>query len=386
VYQFSNTVLGTQNQPPRWQVCVQLVQQFMPFALSVPYVQYFYNDNLTPVVTKMVQNIQSAFMKMANNTFGPNESLLNLMQSKMNAMTVSVGYPSWINDVDILNYVYQNVSVGGNHFNNVLKLRAASALFDYSLLGTPLTKANWTLNPTSVSVVYQQQLNLLEISAAAIQPPLYFTNGPSSINYGALGSFIGMAIASAFDFNGMQYNPQGNLQQWVSAADLSPFNSISSQLINQYNNYCPGQLNGTQAWGVCVNGTETLNMNFDNQYGMEAANIAYQTWLESSQGDPVPAGLTLTPQQLFYLAFAQNWCSSLRLQGIMDLTVNSDQSPPEFSVNGVISRSPNFTATFCTVGPSGNSTQSSAASPSSSSHFIITLSIPLLFSVIYAFQ
>ncbi|PIK33139.1 putative endothelin-converting enzyme 2 [Apostichopus japonicus] len=114
-------------------------------------------------------------------------------------------------------------------------------------------------------------------------------------------------------------------------------------MVDQYQQYTVESEGGT----IHVDGNYTLPENIADNGGLVIAYKAYQSWKSAHPADdhPLP-GLNLNPDQLYFLGFAQIWCS-FQTPEHAHLSVLSDQhAPDKYRVVGSISNSVEFAEAF----------------------------------------
>jgi predicted metalloendopeptidase len=94
---------------------------------------------------------------------------------------------------------------------------------------------------------------------------------------------------------------------------------------------------------VHVNGKLTLGENIADLGGVKLALKALKTKAASL---PPPAKGELTPEQEYFLGFAQGWCGKLRDEALRHQVATNPHSPPSFRVNGPVSNLPEFAQAF----------------------------------------
>lgn len=101
----------------------------------------------------------------------------------------------------------------------------------------------------------------------------------------------------------------------------------------------------------------TLGENIADNGGIKEAYYAYKNWVEQNGPENVLPELNYDQQELFWISFAQTWCSKSK-DDYSRLTINTKiHSPHEFRVNGPISNMPKstFAKDFnCAVGTKMN--------------------------------
>jgi len=109
---------------------------------------------------------------------------------------------------------------------------------------------------------------------------------------------------------------------------------------------------------IPVNGRLTLGENIADNGGARASFRAYQAWVSANGKEPQLPGLDASPEQLFFLSFAQVWCSNTRPAVAKILALTDPHSPSQFRVNAVAMNSPEFSAAFqCPSGSKMNPTE-----------------------------
>ncbi len=93
-----------------------------------------------------------------------------------------------------------------------------------------------------------------------------------------------------------------------------------------------------------INGKLTLGENIADLGGMKLAYRALAIARERMKQTEVRPGFT--DEQLFFLGYAQAWCSKTRDENARLRVLTDPHSPPEFRVNGPLSNLPEFAAAF----------------------------------------
>jgi len=89
--------------------------------------------------------------------------------------------------------------------------------------------------------------------------------------------------------------------------------------------------------------------------GIKLAYVAYQEWKAQGGQDPELAGFT--PDQLFFVSYAQSWCTKATPEYLEQQVRTDPHSPPKFRVNGPLMNTPFFAEAFqCAEGTPMNPT------------------------------
>ncbi|KAK9869803.1 hypothetical protein WA026_003535 [Henosepilachna vigintioctopunctata] len=165
-----------------------------------------------------------------------------------------------------------------------------------------------------------------EIPPGILNQPFFDSDRPKYMNYGAMGYVIGHEIIHGFDDMGKQYDKDGNLFDWWEPASNKSFHEKAQCIVQQYANLTNEKINMT------LNGINTQGENIADNGGIKLAYIAYQKWLQRNKVEPQLPGLKFTPQQLFWIAAASNWCSKVRPEMEKLAIMNDFHSPNYYRV------------------------------------------------------
>ena len=102
--------------------------------------------------------------------------------------------------------------------------------------------------------------------------------------------------------------------------------------------------------GVHLNGKLTLGENGADNAGVR---LAYMALLSSLEDGTVSKEKLdgFTPQQRFFLGYAQIWCQNIRPEALKAGVRVDPHSPGEFRVDGVVQNMPEFASAFsCSAG------------------------------------
>ncbi|MGH2643773.1 MAG: M13-type metalloendopeptidase, partial [Chitinophagaceae bacterium] len=205
--------------------------------------------------------------------------------------------------------------------------------YDLNKLGKPTDKSQWNMTPPTVNAYYDPSFNEIVFPAGILQPPFYFQYGDDAVNYGAIGAVIGHEMTHGFDDQGSQYDKEGNLKNWWSKQDRAKFDAHAGQIVKQYDNYVVLD-------SVHVNGSLTEGENIADNGGLAIAYAAFQKTPEAHKDTLIDG---FTPDQRFFLAWAQVWRIKTRPQRLLWRINNDPHSPEEYRVDGPCS---NLTAFY----------------------------------------
>ena len=205
-----------------------------------------------------------------------------------------------------------------------------------SELGKPVDKEEWGMTPQTVNAYYDPTLNEIVFPAAIMQPPFFYADGDDAINYGAIGAVIGHEITHGFDDQGSKYDGKGNLNDWWTDKDREAFDARAKKLVDQYGKF-------EALPGVFVNGELTLGENIADLGGVSVAYQALQLSLKGKKKELIDG---LTPEQRFFVAYAQLWKGNIKDEALQQRIMTDPHSPGNYRVLGVVSNLPEFYQAF----------------------------------------
>jgi len=187
-----------------------------------------------------------------------------------------------------------------------------------------------------VNAYYNPSMNEIVFPAGILQAPFFSATADDAVNYGGMGSVIGHEISHGFDDQGSQYDAQGNLKNWWSTDDLSKFKERTTMVSNQYGAY-------TVLDSVRVNGDLTLGENIADMGGL---SVAYAALQKALAGKPRAEIDGFTPEQRFFLAWAQIWRQNISDQAQRQRIITDSHAPGRWRTNGPLSNMPEFAQAF----------------------------------------
>jgi putative endopeptidase len=216
----------------------------------------------------------------------------------------------------------------------------ASAQWAYndniSKLGKPVDKTEWGMTPPTVNAYYNPSFNEIVFPAGILQFPFFDGSADDALNYGGIGAVIGHEMTHGFDDQGRLYDATGNLANWWKAEDSTNFVTKANRVVDQFNTIVA--LDTTH-----VNGNLTEGENLADLGGL---NIAYEAFKKTKQGRSNEKIDGFTPDQRFFLSWAQVWRANTRPEEMASRLKTDPHSPNEFRCNVPISNMPEWYKAF----------------------------------------
>lgn len=325
-FSFSRILTGSKKLQPRWQRCVNEIDEGMGMALGEQYVKTAFPPEAKADALQMVNNLIAALGTDISTLpwMGPSTRAYAL--AKLHAMTKKIGYPEQWRD-------YSNLSITREaYITNVLSADAFEFRRELNKIGRPVDRSEWQMTPPTVNAYYDPSMNEIVFPAGILQPPFFDPHVAEAINYGDTGATIGHEMTHGFDDEGRQFDAHGNLKNWWTPADLSQFNSRAACIVNQFDGYTvDGILHEN---GKLVEGESIADLG--------GLVIAYNAFEKYMAGKPRVTIGGFTPEQLFFLGYAESWEQNIRPE-LERLRVSTDPHPiSRFRVNGPLSNMPAF--------------------------------------------
>jgi putative endopeptidase len=159
-----------------------------------------------------------------------------------------------------------------------------------------------------------------------------------AVNYGAIGAVIGHEITHGYDDQGRKFDADGNLNDWWSTKDAREFDRRAQQIVREYSAFEPLP-------GLHINGELTMGENIADVGGISIAFEALQRRLAK---DPTRRRTLdgLTPEQRFFLSFAQVWRENSQEQDLRRRLTIDPHSPGRYRAIGAVSNLPEFYLAF----------------------------------------
>lgn len=333
-FRFESAALGgARSNPPRWRHCVRQTDEALGFALGELYVRRELGPDGEERTGRIVRELARALRIDLAGVAWMDPATRDAAVSKLDRLVVQVGGPVTVPD-------YSGLTVRRNDFfRNVVAARRFHTLRALATVGKPVARDAWELTPATVNAAYLPARNALIFPAAVLQPPYYYRGAPDAVNFGALGAAVGHELTHGFDEAGLRRDGEGNVLDLWSPAVAEAFEARARCLVEQYAAYEPLP-------GVRLDGRLTLAENAADLGGLRLAWAALQA--ARAAGPPAePSRLAgFTPDQQFFVAYAQSWCGKLRDDGVARRAATDPHAPPRFRVNGPLSNMPEFARAF----------------------------------------
>ncbi|HYC59997.1 MAG TPA: M13 family metallopeptidase [Thermoanaerobaculia bacterium] len=336
-FAFRQTALsGTKENAPRWQRCVRAADANIGEILGQEYVKRAFTPEAKDKMNELIDNLVAALREDIPTLAWMGPETKQTALAKLEAFRRRIGYPDkWID--------YSTLDVSRDSYAaNVAAARAFNVRRAASRVGKPDDPNEWgNFTPSTVNASYNATRNNITFPAGILQPPFYDPNADDAYNYGGIGMVIGHEMTHGFDDQGAKFDPEGNLRNWWTEKDLEAFHNSADCIIKQYS-----------AWNV----EEGLNLNGELVTGEAIADLggltlALRAYRKSLVGKPRLTVDGYSPEQRFFLGFAQVWGQNMAPEEARRRALTDPHAPGPARVNLTVSNMPEFQDTWnCTAG------------------------------------
>jgi endothelin-converting enzyme/putative endopeptidase len=332
---FSKTLRGVPALRARWKRCVALVDSELGEALGQEFVKRAFGPELKDKTNTMTKQIETAMEQDINQLNWMSEATKKNALEKLHSIVNKIGYPDKWRD-------YTSVDIKATDFlGNVERATQFEAKRQLNKIGKPLDRGEWTMTPPTVNAYYDPQMNDINFPAGVLQPPLYDPKMDDAPNYGNTGGTIGHELTHGFDDEGRQFDAHGNLKDWWTEQDAKNFTDRAQCIVDQYATY-------TVVDDIKINSKLTEGEDVADLGGLI---LAWMAWKEQTKSMQLENRDGLTPEQRFFVGYAQWACENDRPENLRVSAMTDPHSPGKYRVNGLVVNMPQFEKAFsCKAG------------------------------------
>ena len=167
---------------------------------------------------------------------------------------------------------------------------------------------------------------------------MFDINADAAANYGSIGVVIGHEMTHGFDDQGRLFTKEGNVENWWTEEDAAGFKKPCDAMTEYFNTL----------WVIKdelhANGVLTLGENLADHGGLNIAYNAFQLW--QNEHGKLSDDNGFTPEQRFFLSYANVWAGSTSPEMLRYLTMLDVHSVDHLRVNGALSQCPYWYEAF----------------------------------------
>lgn len=327
---FDHILRGVPARQPRWKHCVAQVDTLLGEALGQEFVARTFGPQIKEATLNMTRQIEQAMREDIEGLAWMSAPTKRQALAKLDAIVNKIGYPDHWRD-------YGSVRVErGDYYGDAQRAIEFESKRQLAKIGKPLDRSEWQMTPQTVNAYFDPQINDINFPAGVLIPPLYDPQLDDAPNYGDTGGTIGHELTHGFDDEGRKFDAAGNLKDWWTDADAKKFEDRTKCIVDQYAQYVVVD-------DIRINSRLTLGEDVADLGGLILAHMA---WLAQTAGETPQAKDGLTPEQRFFVGYAQWACENERPENLRLHAKIDPHSPGRYRVNGLIVNLPEFARAF----------------------------------------
>ncbi len=329
---FGRKLMGQQQPEPRWKRAISTIDSEIGEALGKIYVDGYFDQTASRKANELVGDIIAVMRDRLETLPWMTEDTRRQAVAKLDSLNVKIGHPAAFRDYTGLTVMVDDY-VGNIRRAEEFELRRQTAR-----VGQQVDRNEWLMTPQTVNAYYEPTRNEIVFPAGILQPPFFDAKMDTAVNYGGIGAVIGHEITHGFDDQGRLYDASGNLKNWWKPEDEREFKARASTVIREYSEQ-------EALPKMFINGDMTQGENIADMGGL---SIAYEALQRRLKKDPQLAQTIdgLTPDQRFFISFAQVWRQSITEQELKRRLTIDEHSPAKYRATIPVINHPEFDRAF----------------------------------------
>ncbi|MBR6081457.1 MAG: M13 family metallopeptidase [Salinivirgaceae bacterium] len=331
-FHFDRQIMGGQvSMPPRWKLMIEAMKNNFDDVISELYIERHFPQETKNHVVEIAENVRAALAEHISQATWMQDSTKAKALKKLSCTRLKIGYPPQRND-------FSSLTMCDNFTTNVLNVLKNNFEYEMSFIGKVNDHSQWyEVVPFEANIYNVANQNEVILPAAFMQPPYFFANGDDAVNYGSLGAALGHEMTHGFDPQGRQYGNHGELSDWWAESDKEAFDCQLQKLIDRFNSFIV--IDSMHADGEFTVGENTADLG-----GLVVAYTAFSKTEQWKDQTKLIDGLT--PDQRFFIAYAQSWAGSYRDEEIRNRTKTDPHSLVWFRIEGPLPNIDAFVKAF----------------------------------------
>ncbi|XP_055851392.1 neprilysin-2-like [Episyrphus balteatus] len=341
------------------QYCVTQIKKTMPLILTYFYVKEHFSKDDQKEVEEMIVQLRASFIKLIQSSdWLDTESRIGNEKTIQN-LKASVGEV-----VDPMSDIYireiKKINLTDNFaMNNLEASKHRINMRHYAFMQENLdnkTSPFEVLNAIQVNAFYDLIKHGIYVLPGVLFPPVYHKYLPQSVKYGGLGYIIGHEMVHSLDFRGREFEKYFQRHSAWSEASAKMVTNRSLCFAEHHRNYTVPVLD------IKLNKTKNTKESIADAGGLREAFDTYRSVYQEAvknkikdfeQMENLP-GLELTPDQTFFLSFAQVYCAKYEPKHYWS-EIYEDHPMDRYRVISPLQNLEEFSMTFnCSLGTSMN--------------------------------
>uniref|UniRef100_A0A0N5AXE2 Neprilysin n=1 Tax=Syphacia muris TaxID=451379 RepID=A0A0N5AXE2_9BILA len=312
-YEFKANQTGIRDAPlpERWEDCLFLSLIMLDMPVGKLYVDnYFDKERAMVKMNEMTKYFKNELILQLRKSDWMDSTTRQRAIEKAEYVEYKSGYPPYIYNETWMKAIWTFPEIP-NKPESLLKLtiriKLARVLEELNRLKVPFDRSTWFQGPAQVDAYYAPNLNEMR----------------------------------------RRYDKLGNLYDWWDTETAEKFFDRTECFVKQYNSI------RVQEAGLNLNGKLSVGENIADNGGVKIALMAYKSWLKDHTGGEaaLPGFQNFTTEQLFFLAYANNWCSMARPKHYVQVIMNDVHAPSKYRAIVPLQNRPEFAEAYhCKLG------------------------------------
>ncbi|GAB2841129.1 M13 family metallopeptidase [Ferruginibacter profundus] len=313
-FDYQKAISGQKEITPRWQRMASLIDGSIGDMLGQLYVARYFKPEAKQRMLEMVNNLQQTFAGRIKSLSWMSEETKAKALIKLMAITKKIAYPDkWKEYEGVViskDALLQNVRNAGKWAYN----------YNITKLGQPINRNEFNFTTPTVNASYNSIQNTITFPAGILQFPFFDFGADDAVNYGGIVAVIGHEMTHGFDDQGRQSDADGSLRDWWTKEDADKFKLLADAVTKQYDA-------AVVLDSLHVNGKLTLGENLADFGGLA---MAYEAFKKTPQGKSNKKIDGFTPDQRFFLSWAQVWRGIALPETAANLLLTDPHSPAQY--------------------------------------------------------
>jgi putative endopeptidase len=329
-FELNKALTGQKEQTPRWQRSSSIIDRMLGDMIGQLYVERYFKPEAKAYMVDLVSNMENTFADRIKRLDWMSEETKLKALEKLDAFAKKIAYPDKWKD-------YNGIIITKDNFiENIHSCNLWAYNFMINRMGKPVDRTEWGMTPPTINAQYSPTSNDITFPAGILQFPFFDFGADDAVNYGGIAAVIGHEMTHGFDDQGRQFDASGNLKDWWKKEDGDNFKLRADKVAKQYDAL-------TVLDTISVNGKLTLGENLADLGGL---NIAYEAFSKTKQFKEGKKMDGLTPQQRFFLSWAQVWRNNILPETEAQLIKTDPHSPGMYRTNEPVSNIDAWYAAF----------------------------------------
>ena len=312
-FEYQKVISGQKEITPRWQRMASLIDGSIGDMLGQLYVNRYFKPEAKQRMLEMVNNLQQTFAGRIKALSWMSEETKTKALVKLMAITKKIAYPDKWKE-------YEGVVITKNSLlENVRNASKWAYNYNITKLGQPINRNEFNFTTPTVNASYGSIQNTITFPAGILQFPFFDFGADDAVNYGGIVAVIGHEMTHGFDVQGRLSDADGSLRDWWTKEDADKFKLLADAVTKQYDA-------AVVLDSLHVNGKLTLGENLADFGGVA---MAYEAFKKTAQGKSTTTIDGFTPDQRFFLSWAQVWRGIALPETAANLLLTDPHSPAE---------------------------------------------------------